>query len=237
MAPNLDQLFWFVYGGDVNALTPALLSKCAILAPLNASVRDLNRRALNQLRGKLKLYQSTDEELDIEGNVISDLPPEVLHHMSRPGIPVHNLQLKVKAVVMCMRNMSRDVCNGTKLQVQNLHKNLINCLILTGPSQGSSISLPRITLIDNKSPDTVILRRKQFPLSLAYAMTIDKSQGQSLQRVGIALETPCFAHGQLYTALSRCRDPSFLAVYLPEGTPRDTRVMNVVWKEVFPPTL
>ena len=157
---NLEELFQFVYGGDLNALTPAHISESAILAPLNASVRDLNSTALDPLRGESKLYQSTGEELDGEGNVITDLPPEVLNNMYRPGLPVHNLKLKVKALVMCMRNMSRDVRNGTKLQVQSLHQNLIDCLILTGPARGKSISLPRITLIDSRSPDTVIFQRK-----------------------------------------------------------------------------
>ena len=237
MHDKLEELFNFVYGQDLNVLDHEQLSNFAILAPLNASVRDLNGMALDQLRGQPKLYLSTDDELDGAGNVITDLPPKVLNNMYRPGLPVHNLTLKVKALVMCMRNMSREVCNGTKLQVQVLHQNLIDCTILTGPARGSSISLPRITLTDKSSPDTVILRRKQFPVSLAYAMTIDKSQGQSLQRVGIALETPCFAHGQLYTALSRCRDPCSLAIYVPEGHIFGKRVKNVVWKEVYPPGL
>jgi hypothetical protein len=237
MHSNLEDLFKFVYGEDVNGLTAEQLSESAILAPLNASVRNLNSTVLHQLRGQSKLYLSTDEELDGEGNVINDLPPEVLNNMYRPGLPVHDLELKVKALVMCMRNMSRDVCNGTKLQVQHLHQNLIDCLILTGPARGNTISLPRIMLTDSRSPDTVVLRRKQFPVSLAYAMTIDKSQGQSLQRVGIALDTPCFAHGQLYTALSRCRDPSSLALYVPEGQLWGRKVKNVVWKEVFPQSL
>jgi hypothetical protein len=234
MNDNLEDLFKFVYGEDLNVLNHQQLSESAILAPLNASVRDLNGMALGQLRGDAKLYLSTDDELDGAGNVITDLPPEVLNNMYRPGLPVHNLTLKVKALVMCMRNMSREVCNGTKLQVQKLHQNLIDCTILTGPATGSAISLPRITLTDKSSPDTVILRRKQFPVSLAYAMTIDKSQGQSLQRVGIALNTPCFAHGQLYTALSRSRDPCSLAIYVPEGNISGRRVKNVVWKEVYP---
>ncbi|MBR3924227.1 MAG: hypothetical protein IKJ45_14000 [Kiritimatiellae bacterium] len=45
----------------------------------------------------------------------------------------------------------------------------------------------------------------QLPLKLAYAMTVHKAQGLSLDSVEVKLGNGCFAPGQLYTALSRCR--------------------------------
>ncbi|KAI8530170.1 hypothetical protein RHMOL_Rhmol11G0034800 [Rhododendron molle] len=48
------------------------------------------------------------------------------------------------------------------------------------------------------------MTRRQFPVHLAYAMSINKSQGQSVKFVGVDLRTPVFSHGQLYVVLSRC---------------------------------
>ena len=46
------------------------------------------------------------------------------------------------------------------------------------------------------------LKRRQFPVHLAFSITINKAQGQSVRRVGIDLRVPVFSHGQLYVALS-----------------------------------
>ncbi|KDE05463.1 hypothetical protein MVLG_04153 [Microbotryum lychnidis-dioicae p1A1 Lamole] len=62
------------------------------------------------------------------------------------------------------------------------------------PKTGSSAELP-----------FTLHRRTQFPIRLAMAMTINKSQGQSLAQVGVCLEKPVFSHGQLYVALSQQR--------------------------------
>jgi ATP-dependent DNA helicase PIF1 len=52
----------------------------------------------------------------------------------------------------------------------------------------------------------------QFPVRLAFAMTLNKAQGQSLQKCGLNLENLCFSHGQLYVASSRVGKPSDLFV-------------------------
>ncbi|GBN48131.1 hypothetical protein AVEN_24230-1 [Araneus ventricosus] len=71
-------------------------------------------------------------------------------------------------------------------------------------------------------------KRLQFPIWLAFAMTINKAQGQYLGVAGINLETTCFSHGQLYVACSRVGTPSQLWVYAPKGKTR-----NVVYHQAL----
>ena len=57
------------------------------------------------------------------------------------------------------------------------------------------------------------LLRCQFPLQLAFAITINKAQGQTLSRVGVLLPEPGFTHGQLHVALSRATQVADVAVH------------------------
>jgi len=101
-------------------------------------------------------------------------------------MPVHDLNIKQGCMVMCLRNMSvGNVCNGTKMKIMHARDHVLECLVLTGNARGSSVVLPRITLTDDSGFDTVWFQRKQFPISVAYACSIDKSQGQSLTRTGL----------------------------------------------------
>jgi ATP-dependent DNA helicase PIF1 len=76
-----------------------------------------------------------------------------------------------------------------------------------------------------------VLKRRQFPVILAFVMTIHKSQGQSFDKFDVYLTEPIFTHGQLYVALARVRQRSNLKVYLPPEAQGKTK--NIVYDELI----
>ena len=89
-------------------------------------------------------------------------------------------------------------------------ENLIEATILTGPFEGEAVLIPRIPMIPTDLPFQ--FKRLQFPIRLAFAITINKAQGQSLEKCGIDLNTDCFSHGQLCVACSRVGKPDNLFI-------------------------
>lgn len=188
------------------------LSERAILAAKNIDVNELNFKIQEQITGELRIYKSVDSATNQDDVV--NYPPEFLNSLDLPGLPPHNLQLKVGSVVIMLRNINQPrLCNGTRLAIKKLLNNVIEATILKGKYKGEDVLIPRIPMIPTDVPFE--FKRLQFPVRLAFAMTINKSQGQSLSVCGINLENPCFSHGQLYVACSRVGKPSDLFIYAP----------------------
>ncbi|KYN10408.1 ATP-dependent DNA helicase PIF1, partial [Trachymyrmex cornetzi] len=155
------------------------------------------------------------------------------NNLSPTCLPPHELRLRPNSVIMLIRNLSinEGLCNGTRLLVEEFANHLLKCKIITGDKAGEIVFLNRITLYcENIYPFT--FTRRQFPVRLAFAMTINKSQGQTFEKVGIDLRKDVFNHGQLYVAFSRVRTWQGLKVFL--GNQRENRfVKNWVYKEIF----
>ena len=71
-------------------------------------------------------------------------------------------------------------------------------------------------------------KRLQFPIRLAFAITINKAQGQSLELCGLYLHTYCFSHGQLYVGCSRVGDPDNLFIYTETETTKNIVYLRVL---------
>ena len=107
---------------------------------------------------------------------------------------------------------------------------------VNGSNPGAKLFVPRINMENNDSTLPFIMRRRQYPLKPAFWMTANKSQGQTLSRVGIYLGQDFFSHGQLYVALSRCGDRSGIKILtrvgVKEGFSKPV-MRNCVFKEVL----
>ena len=155
---------------------------------------------------------------------------EVLNSFNPTGMPPHNLILKPGIPVMLLRNLDAPhLCNGTRLIVIKVTSFVLTLKIITGSYAGAIVDIPRIGLLS--PPDfEVPFRRLQFPVKPAFVMTINKSQGQTLDTVGLDLRSECFTHGQLYVGCSRVKSRKELFIYSPP-TPGFT--CNVVFKEIL----
>ncbi|KAK8948892.1 hypothetical protein KSP39_PZI005305 [Platanthera zijinensis] len=175
----------------------------ALLTPLNEDVAHLNEKCLTVFPGEEMTYYSFDSVEDDKYNIY---PQELLNNISASNLPPHKLSLKRGAPIMLLRNLNPRIglCNGSRLICRQFSRNVIEAEILTGQHKGKAVFLPRIPLKNTGDQQMPFeLTRKQFPVRLSFALTINKSQGQTIQHVGLYLPSPVFTHGQLYVALSR----------------------------------
>jgi ATP-dependent DNA helicase PIF1 len=140
------------------------------------------------------------------------------------------------------QNMTRWLVNGTRMIVNECFEHAVQVQLITGEHTGEIVYLPRMDFYTK--PDDVdcpaLFIRRQFPVRLAFAITINKSAGQTLRRVGIYLPVSVHSHGMLYVALSRTGDKRRNIVMVDpngrgNGTDAHGRVYtsNVVFQEII----
>ena len=234
---NLDSFVDTVFPPDRMRqahLDPGFFASRAILTLRNDIVADLNDSILNKLQGDSHILNSVDQ---IENGTAQErgdfLPPEFLRTLQTPSLPPSQLQLKLGAPVILMRNLYPKLClcNGTRLRLTHISRTCLEGKILGGEFDGETRLVPRILLNTTEGELPWIVSSKQFLIRLCFAMTVNKSQGQSLDTVGVDLRASPFTHGQLYVALSRVTDVSRLCVLFPERG--DGKTDNIVYPEVI----
>ena len=196
-----------------------------ILAVTNATVRRINDRILESLADVCTEAISRDSVL--EDCDAANYPVEVLNSLQVPGVPPHVLRLKKGCPVMVLKNINGySLVNGTRMLLLDVSPNLITAEIINGSNRGEILYLPMMRFEVSNYP--IKFLRVQFPVVPSFAMTVNKSQGQTFAQVGLHLVRPVFCHGQLYVALSRVGSSRCL-YYCTGGR----RTKNVVFTEVL----
>lgn len=222
-----------------NNLSIQQMTDRAILASRNDAVRIINSKILDKIPGAIVQCISADSAESLGGddtdneNTRLQYQDEYLSTLTPSGFPPAILKLKIGSIVMLLRNLciSNGLCNGTRLVVRKIQRYFLHCEILTGDKKGDIVHIPRITTTSKNDPDMpFLLKRLQFPVRLAFAMTINKSQGQTFDKVGLIIQgnNAIFSHGQLYVAFSRCTTKAGIKIESPFCT-----ITNVVFEEVL----
>ncbi len=156
--------------------TNEYLHERVILAPRNKEVLLINAMVLSYLPSAQVNFLSADSAKDTE--VANTYSFEFLNTLEVSGMPSHKLLLKIGAPGILLRNLDplARLCNGTRLIAWRSTMRVVEVEIITGKGDGNVAFVPRIKFIFDNNDLPFTFARKQFPLRLAYAMTINESQ-------------------------------------------------------------
>lgn len=194
--PHVTDLIANVYGQDMT-LVPR--HRNLILSLTLESCRFINDICLDALPDTGMLSSAFD---DLKDNKNSDVYcDEYISSLPLKGVPPASLLLKKNGRYMITKNydISRGVVNGTLVELLHYKRHVVQVQLLTGAQTGRIMLLPRISchVTTENSGLPFAFTRTQFPMMPAYAVSVHKSQGQSLHTVGLWIDQDCFAHGQL----------------------------------------
>ena len=114
----------------------------------------------------------------------TNYPIEFLNAKTPSGMAPHQLTLKIGPIIILIRNLDpkRGLCDGTRLIVKFMYTYFVDAEIISGSHIGSCVFISRIELSPSDTILPFILKRRQIPVIMAFAMPINKSQGQTINK-------------------------------------------------------
>ena len=157
-----------------------------ILSSKNDTIDGINLSILDIFPGELSIDMSVDK---VNSDNSHHYPVEFLSSINVSGLPLAHLALKPGCPLMLLHNLdpANGLCNGTHMVLLKVRMMILRCRILGGNHTGNVIFIPRMTLEPSSEGHPIELSHHQFPVHLAFAMTINKAQAQSIINVGIDL--------------------------------------------------
>lgn len=206
---QLKTLIEWTFGDDPSVSGAA----CAILTPFNRDCFKVNKMIVDEMPGEVYRALSEDSVVDdcttnklmedgsqpvteVDGEVSRRLVhQDELNMILETGMPPHVLELKKGVIVNLIKNLdvSAGLVNGTRLRVVSISRDLLVCDIISDfPNIAEKrVSLPRVRFLKECS-HALVMQRVQFPVRVAFACTINKSQGLTLDKVRLLIFHLCF---------------------------------------------
>ena len=125
------------------------------------------------------------------------------------------------------------VCNGSRAIITRMSSRVLEVQLLSGDHAGNTVFIPRLKIEPSETQIPFHFSCLQFPVRLAFAMTINKSQGQSVKHIGLDLRTPVFTHGQFYVAVSWVTSVQNIKIITQPTDNGPLTTKNIVYPEVL----
>ena len=213
-------------------------SERIILSSTNKDVNALNKVVFDRFPGPSQTFHSADfipvSEQIGEDDPMLNYPVEHLNEINASSLPLAKLEVKVGCPVMILKNLdqSRGVCNGSRGILTRYRSRVLEVRLITGQYAGETVFIPRVPNQPSDEENSFKFTRKQFPVRLCFAITINKSQGQSVKHVRLDLSSSVFTHRQFYVAVSRVTSVSNIkAIWSEEQEEAVTK--NIVYSEML----
>jgi len=141
---------------------------------------EINDYVMSLIPGEERKYLSCDTPIaknSMSSRSDDKHTTEFLNTINASGIPHHKIKLKVGVHVMLLRNLDPTVglCNITRLIITKMGRYVLEGKVITGSNIGKKAYIPRLSLSPSDTRIPFKFQRRKFPISLSFAMTINKS--------------------------------------------------------------